>query len=142
MQPMMKCGCAAQGLRHMSDGSKVPSCITHDCIEVAAVTPDLTGRKARCAYYGKTTARRGSYGGGNECNYGQSEASRCTCEQPSSPNLPFFEHCGPESREAAKCRCGYYESAHVPNSVCKCRKFEPAGPREFDKFYCGCQGWD
>lgn len=141
---MMKCGCASQATRRMEDGSRVPSCITHDCIEVAGAPPDLTGRKARCAYYSRPTSPRGSYGGGNECNYGQDKAARCTCEQPSALGLPFFEYQGAGSREATqKCKhCGYYEVAHGPNSNCRCKKFEAKGPHEFDKFYCGCHGWD
>jgi hypothetical protein len=141
-QTMMKCGCAAQGHRVMKDDSRIPACLIHDCVEPAASAPDLTDRKARCAYYGKSTAKRGSYGGGNECNYGQSESPTCTCEQPSSPKLPFFEYCGDGSTEAKKCKCGYYESAHKPDSSIRCRKFEPHGGHEFDKFYCGCHGWD
>lgn len=106
---MMTCGCAAQVVQVLKDGSRIPACITHDCTEIAASKPDLTSRKARCAYYGGRTAKRGSYGGGNECNYGQDRAPICTCEQPSSSQLPFFEH----------------------------KAAEP-----FDKFYCGCHGWD
>lgn len=141
MSQMMKCGCAAQGVRIMKDDSRIPACLIHDCIDPASEAPDLTGRKARCVYYGGSTARRGSYGGGNECNYGQGNAARCTCEQPSSATLPFFEFCGASSRESAKCKCGYYETAHG-GSNCKCRKFEPQGDKGFDKFYCGCHGWD
>lgn len=140
--PMMKCGCAGQASRVNADGSRTPACIIHECYEVADAKPDLSGRKARCAYYGSQTARRGSYGGGNECNYGQSNAPRCTCEQPSAASLPFFEYCGPSSTEATKCKCGYFESAHKPNSHCKCKQFAPKGDQGFDRFYCGCHGWD
>lgn len=140
--PLMKCGCAGQASRVLPDGSRIPSCIIHNCIEIAPAPPDLAGRMARCAYYGSRTSPRGSYGGGNECNYGQSKAPVCTCEQPSSGDLPFFEYCGPGSREAEKCKCGYYESAHKPGMNCKCRKFEPRGGLLIDKFYCGCHGWD
>lgn len=143
---MMKCGCASQGTRTATKGvphDPIPACLIHDCVDIATDEPDMTGRTARCAYYGGATSRRGSYGGGNECNYGQSNAQRCTCEQPSAKNLPFFEYLGPGSRESAtKCKCGYYESAHRPGTSIKCRKFEPCGASEFDKFYCGCQGWD
>lgn len=142
---MMKCGCASQTVRVMKDGSRVPSCFTHDCLEVAESPPSLADRKARCAYYGKTTSPRGSYGGGNECNYGQRNAQRCTCEQPSSPELPFFEYLGPGSPYAlTMCKCGYYEVAHGPAArfPAKCKRFEPVGAQPFDKFFCGCQGWD
>jgi hypothetical protein len=106
--PMMKCGCAAQGLRHMPDGSKVPSCITHNCIEADA-PPDLSGRKARCDYYGRSTGRH------NECNYGQSRSDVCTCEQPSSTDLPFFKFLGSGSAESMNsCKCGLDWIAHQP----------------------------
>jgi hypothetical protein len=106
--PMMTCGCAGQANRILKDGSRIPACIIHDCTEVAPAGPDLTGRKARCAYYGKSTALKARYSR-NECNYGQEKAPACTCEQPSSSKLPFFEY---------------------------------QGALKFDKFYCGCQGWD
>lgn len=104
--------------------------------------PVFDGRKARCAYYGGRTSPRGSYGGGNECNYGQSHAAVCTCEQPSSGELPFFEFCGEGSRESRICKhCGYAEIAHTEKRV-KCQRYEPKGDRGFDRFYCGCHGWD
>lgn len=109
--PMMKCGCAAQGLRHMPDGSKVPCCITHGCIEPAEQI-NLEGRHARCAYYGSSTGRH------NECNYGQDHSDICTCEQPSSTELPFFEFLGEGSPESQnKCKCGYDWIAHQPRWV-------------------------
>lgn len=142
--PLMKCGCAAQAHRVLKDGSRVPSCPTHDCIEIAPEQADLTGRIARCAYHGKRTSPRGSYGGGNECNYGQSKAPVCTCEQPSSRDLPFFEYCGEGSRDSTHCKhCGYYEVAHTGERGSRaCRKFEARGASLIDKFYCGCHGWD
>lgn len=139
--PLMKCGCAAQAHRVMEDGSRIPSCTTHDCTEIAPTPPDLTGRMARCAYHGQRTSPRGSYGGGNECNYGQSSAPVCTCEQPSDRKLPFFEYCGSGSRDAEHCKnCGCYESVHVRSG--NCRKYEPRGGSLIDRFYCGCHGWD
>lgn len=139
--PLMTCGCAGNAQRVQADGTRIPVCSTHDCIDVAPSPPDLTGRIARCAYYGKRTSPRGSYGGGNECNYGQSDAPICTCEQPSSRALPFFEYCGEGTRDAQHCKhCGYYESAHKDRH--SCRKYEPRGGSAIDRFYCGCHGWD
>jgi hypothetical protein len=99
--PIMECGCAAATNRVMSDGSTVPSCFTHNTIVVAQVQPDLSGRRARCDYFGKPTRK-------SECNYGNGRESVCSCEQPSG-QLPFFIH-------------------------------KPTEP--FDRFYCGCHGWD
>lgn len=73
---------------------------------------------------------------------------------PSSRNLAFFEYLGPDSEEAAiRCgNCGYHEVAHHrqeklvdPRSVIergKCSGFVPHGPWEYDRYYCGCYGWD
>ena len=86
--PMMTCGHAANSVCSASRGQKfdppIPSCAICDCLEVAEVQPVFDGRKARCSYYSKSTGRN------NECNYGQSRDPVCTCEQPSSSNLPFF----------------------------------------------------
>jgi hypothetical protein len=108
--------------------------------------PSLEGRTAKCAYHGQRTSARGSYGGGNECNYGQRDHKVCSCVQPSSKELPFFEYCGPGSRECDEIckRCKYHKVAHVSGqrSRAVCSNFEPQGDRGFDKFYCGCAGWD
>lgn len=139
--PLMKCGCAAAGNRILKDGTAIPVCGTHDCVDVMPAPPDLAGRMARCAYHGSRTSARGSYGGGNECNYGQREAAKCTCEQPSSRDLPFFEYCGDGSKDSEHCKhCGYYEVAHKDRH--SCRKYEARGGSLIDRFYCGCQGWD
>ncbi len=114
--------------------------------EALATEPSLEGRTAKCAYHGQKTSTRGSYGGGNECNYGQRDHKVCTCVQPSSKELPFFEYCGPGSRQADElCKhCGYHKVAHdkADRSRQVCGKFEPKGDTGFDKFYCGCAGWD
>ncbi len=107
---------------------------------------NLDGRKARCAYYGQKTSdgRHSS----NECNYGQRQARICTCEQPSSKDLPFFEFTGAGSRESDEiCKhCKFHKIAHEKapreRGTRVCSHFEAQGPREFDKFYCGCAGWD
>lgn len=109
----------------------------------------LEGRQAKCAYHGQATAKKGSYGGGNECNYGQRDHKVCTCIQPSSKDLPFFEFQGPGSREAEEmCKhCRYAKAAHEisprPSHLSRvCTHFEPKGDTGMDKFYCGCAGWD
>jgi hypothetical protein len=112
----MKCGCSPQGV---ISGTNKPVCIVHDCTEVAT-PPDLTGRMAYCAY-GKHA------------------------QVPSSTDLPFFEYLGPGSPESLEhCTCGYYQSAHNSPKITtvKCTNFTPKGPAEFDRYYCGCRGWD
>ena len=76
--------------------------------------------------------------------------AKCTCgrTEPSSPKLAFFEFCGEGSRDAVDiCGCGYHSVAHTPevmarNPALKCSTFKASGPREFDRYYCGCRGWD
>lgn len=120
--PMMKCGCAAQGVITAKAGVKfdppIPACLIHDCYEPATDTPDLTGRMANCAY-------------GNHAI------------QPSDPEkLAFFEYRGPGSRWATDyCKCGFAKIAHDEGRV-KCKTFTPRGPNERDLHYCGCHGWD
>jgi hypothetical protein len=138
---LMKCGCVAQGVRTMSRGvpidPPIPACLTHDCIESADSKPDLTGRMAKC-----------TYSHANPKGRQRPEKSPV----PSSFDLAFFEYCGEGSREATElCKCGYHKVAHEKNGG-KCpansrtkppsRKFTPKGPQEFDRFYCGCFGWD
>lgn len=118
--PIMRCGCAAQGMCSAMDGEifdpPIPSCVVHDCIEVAENAPLLTGRLAKCG---------------------------CGVTKPSSAALAFFEFLGEGAPDSSnRCKCGYYEVAHRPGTHIKCRTFIPVGAREFDKFYCGCRGWD
>jgi hypothetical protein len=90
---------------------------------------NLQGRQARCAY--------------------------CKTLTPSNIQLPFFEFLGEGSKEATQiCKCGYYHGAHndgtgnridgmqTLSGPVKCSTFEAQGPREFDRYYCGCRGWD
>lgn len=150
MMPMMTCGCAAQAMCKARAGvmldPPIPACLTHECYDIDPNQPSLEGRKARCVYYGGKTSKRGSYGGGNECNYGQREYARCTCEQPSDPKLPFFTYCGAGTETSRKCKCGFFESAHGGPAAGRrhepCRKFVAQGALEIDEFYCGCHGWD
>ncbi len=71
--PIMKCGCAAQGMMKARGGvvidPPIPSCVIHDCTEIAGSEPDLTGRIAECSYLPKHHA-----------------------DKPSNRELPFFEY--------------------------------------------------
>lgn len=78
MNELMKCGHTANATK---DGK--PFCVICMCEELAAQTPTLDGRVAKCSYCGK--------------------------ESSSSYNLPFF-------------------------------KYEPNA--KYDRYYCGCGGWD
>ena len=51
------------------------------------------------------------------CNYAKQTGctrEQCRCELPSAATLPFFMYCGPGS----------------------------VTPKAFDRFFCGCRGWD
>lgn len=126
---LMKCGCRSNSLYHGRGDAKIdppiPACVVHECYEPAATAPDLTGRIAKCGDH---------------------------APKPSSLDLAFFEFCGPGSREATDiCVCGYATVAHEkhagkcpPNSKNRSQTgaFKPRGAREFDRYYCGCRGWD
>jgi hypothetical protein len=116
--------------------------------EIAA--PDLAGRIARCAYHGGRKAQ-GFYSS-SSCKNGR-DAAICTCEEPSSKDLAFFEYCGDGSRDASLCRhCGMMPTAHgsdkrtCPSGGLKKHRpgtsYEPQGDTGHDRFYCGCHGWD
>ena len=107
---------------------------------------DLTGRMARCAYDPHTDATTGHSG-----RYDAGPSLR-----PSDEGLPFFEYLGPGSRFATETcgHCGYNLAAHDPATTLArdgktamqfagCPGFEPRGPADEDKYYCGaCWGWD
>lgn len=120
---MMTCGHSANAKRKVGD-DWVPACAICNTAQQAD-TPDLTGRKAICC--GEDSIR------------------------DSNPDtLAFFEYRGPGSRTATStCKCGYAEVGHGKPHVDKhCEKkngvagFVARGPWEFDKYYCGCRGWD
>jgi len=84
MKPIMKCGCVAMGscsrLNGVEYNPPIPSCITHDCIEVAPAAPDLTGRVATCGL-------------------------NCKSQRPSSLDLAFFEYRPNREMDSYYCGC-------------------------------------
>jgi len=58
----------------------IPSCVVHDCIEVAESVPDLAGRKASCGL-------------------------GCGHERPSSLDLAFFEYRPAKATDSYYCGC-------------------------------------
>lgn len=99
---MMGCGHAANA---RDAETKEPVCVIcigiNDGATVVVPGPDLTGRRAKCAYYP---------GGGKYYTHRENGSGRYTPGiVDSSPRLAFFEHRPDE---------------------------------EFDKYYCGCWGWD
>lgn len=80
---IMKCGHSANAEHVLSDGTREPCCAICDCFEVAEKLPDLTGRKARCDYYG----------------------FKCRSERDSRIDLPFFEYCPDKKHDRFYCGC-------------------------------------
>ncbi len=127
---LMQCGDVAHATcrtAHFGLEPGHPSCVIHAISEAACTpraTPNLEGRQAKCSL-------------------------GCGSIQPSGLNLAFFEYLGPgspASRQNCK-KCGYFDTAHVrkegqPPNRHVCLSFAPHGPYEFDKYYCGCRGWD
>jgi hypothetical protein len=94
---------------------------------------DLTGRKAKCTYY----PNGGKY-------------HKCPEPIDSRKNLAFFEYRGEGSKYATEyCKvCGMYKRAHQKVNPYTGREgitdheFVPKGPDEYDRYFCGCWGWD
>jgi hypothetical protein len=100
---MLKCGCAAQGVRTATNGVKhdpIPCCIVHDCIEVAESLPDLTGRTARCTYR-SCKQYLAKY---RDTHYGELRTDGRSYA-PSSLKLPFFKHKPTEEYDEYFCGC-------------------------------------
>lgn len=104
---MMKCGHAANA--KYKDGDEwQPSCaicvgIAPGATEVDETPPDLTGRTARCSYYGSTPRPRGS---SREGPCGRTDP--CLCERPSdddSGRLAFFGHKPDKPHDQFYCGC-------------------------------------
>jgi hypothetical protein len=138
MNQLMGCSDVATSVHSQPhDGLEAnhPSCVVdfgiHPLACVVIGKPDLTGRFATCSY--KTP---GKYGGNHD-------------PIPSDYNLAFFEYQGPGSREANEiCVCKYAKVAHGEINAATKRpgitshEFQSQGPQKFDKYYCGCFGWD
>lgn len=106
--------CATCGATDKEDGKEG----AHEAL------PSLDGRRARCSYY----------------------KSKCGQETDSRWGLAFFEFTGEGSHRATDiCTCGFARIAHAQDAkrpLPKPHEFVPKGAEEFDRFYCGCFGWD
>lgn len=89
--PMMKCGCRAQGTTSPDNN---PVCVIHvgftpDAEIVNENPPDISGRKARCSYYGShCKSEANSDGSGSRWN-----------------SLPFFVSQPTEEYDQYYCGC-------------------------------------
>lgn len=102
---LMKCGCVAQGVCDFKEGKKldppIPVCVIHDCYDVEKEMPDLTGRTAKCSYFGAKKMRHK-----DECNYKCHGNPICICgDIPSSYDLPFFKYQPDKPQDDFYCGC-------------------------------------
>ena len=118
--PMMACGHAASGTQGRPPDA-IPCCVLcamrgdDNATTVATDPPDLTGRTARCAYYGKAATGRQREG---PCNGRWTDRDNpCRCERPSADGVA----------DDAPARLAFFE--HRPD-------------QPHDRYYCGCWGWD
>ena len=130
-KPMMKCGHTANAKRAVDQERNewIPACAICDCTEQTEM-PNLENRQAICC--GKDSIR------------------------PSSDHekLAFFEFRGEGSKDAVSiCKnCRYALIAHDRKKLAEnqgkhhlkdvCDNFQPQGPQKYDRYYCGCRGWD
>lgn len=99
---MMKCGHAANSMGSPAGSTeKMPACVICSCFEQAE-SPNLTGRKARCAYYG--TPVKSSWYNGNACDVCKT-GENCQCEKPSSTGLWFFASHPDKEYDEFYCAC-------------------------------------
>ncbi len=101
-QQIMECGCVGMVTHTQAhDGLEAghPSCFTHDCCTVNRKPPDLKGRRARCAYYGRPVRR-------NECDTCAKRSEPiCMCERDSGTSLAFFVHQPSKPFDEFYCGC-------------------------------------
>lgn len=109
-QIMMKCGCLSQSVCSRIGGRvfdpPIPSCVIHDCIDPMDSPPDLTGRRAKCGYFGRGGFRNyGPIYGGGKCS-----RQKCECLVPSSlDGLPFFSYQPDKEHDSFFCGCGGWD---------------------------------
>lgn len=101
-RPMMACGHRANATYYHGDDSG-PSCaicagIDPGAIVIVSAPSDLTGRTARCTYYGRTPRGRSHEG---PCRRG----GPCMCERPSAEPLAFFHHQPDQPHDRYYCGC-------------------------------------
>ena len=102
--PLMKCGCVAQGVLTSVKGVKVeppiPICGIHDCIDIAEAAPELAGRSARCTYRSCKTYLA-KY---RDTHYGELRGDGRSYA-PSDLKLPFFKSKPTEEYDEYFCGC-------------------------------------
>lgn len=101
MTVMMACGHAANSTRRLPDGTTQPACVICAGFDprssIVVGEPDLTGRRARCFYYG-TAPRQ------NECRT-CTRGVPCSCEVDSNMRLAFFGYHPDKAFDEFYCGC-------------------------------------
>ncbi len=97
---------------NIEDGS--PYCFTHDCNEVADEEPDLSGRTARCSI----------------CDCIETNASACKRSRAAG-GIEACYGVVPEGKRRSE----------APSSL-DLPFFEHRPNEEYDRFFCGCMGWN
>jgi len=102
-KPMMKCGHTANAWRINKDGTKEHSCVICACTEQAEA-PKLTGRKAKCTYYGQPVGMK------NETYFPKLMTQRngrncCGSIVESDMTLPFFSSHPDKEYDEFYCGC-------------------------------------
>jgi hypothetical protein len=83
----------------------------------------------------------------------EGRTAKCSCGKTSpstEKNLPFFQYLGAGSRDAEEIcgTCGFHEVVHQEINPSTGRAgvtdhaFTARGDVGFDRFYCGCRGWN
>lgn len=104
--PMMQCGHQANAVQTLEDGTKIPSCVICAGVHPGSSTPmeiqpDLSGRRARCTYFGTIPKGRN-----HSSNYGCKRGEVCDCEVSSAEShLAFFEMKSHEPFDSFYCGC-------------------------------------
>jgi hypothetical protein len=171
-KPMMACGHQANSLMTKGDLVKVPACascdppLNHTVVE----EPDLSGRQARCAYgdtirpsTDKNVLAFFEYRGPGS-NDALNMCKHCAYAKNAHRFFPYYNpgrcpNCNADAlRYLGKVEymwgcdncTGAFTDAEVvgrrhptpKNPAIQPHEFEPHGPYEYDKYYCGCRGWD
>ena len=98
---LMKCGHTANAV---NSDTKKPACVICMCEEPAETKPDLTGRKARCAYYGREVDHCETHYP-NMLTTDYRGKKHCGSFVDSKYSLPFFEHKPNGKEDSFYCGC-------------------------------------
>ena len=88
----MKCGHSDNAKRILNNGESIPACAICGCTDIEEAKPDLTGRTAKCTYFGRSFKYNG-------------RMVTCHGEVDSRLNLAFFNHKPNSKNDEYYCGC-------------------------------------